>query len=99
MAGSIHKTVCPHDCPDTCSISATVEEGRVIACDGDADHPFTQGFLCHKVRRYPERIYSPDRILYPLRRIGQKGEGRFVRITWDEALDEVAGRLTAIAAR
>ena len=99
MAGSIHKTVCPHDCPDTCSISATVEEGRVTACDGDPDHPFTQGFLCHKVHRYPERIYSPDRILHPLRRVGKKGEGRFVRITWDEALDEVAGRLTAIAAR
>ena len=97
MAHSTHKTVCPHDCPDTCSISATVEEGRVTACDGDPDHPFTQGFLCHKVHRYPERIYSPDRILHPLRRVGKKGEGRFVRITWDEALDEVAGRLTAIA--
>jgi len=62
------------------------------------DHPFTQGFLCHKVHRYPERIYSPDRILHPLRRVGKKGEGRFVRITWDKALDEVAGRLTTIAA-
>ena len=97
MAHATHKTVCPHDCPDTCSISATVEGGRVTACDGDPDHPFTQGFLCHKVRRYPERIYSPARVLYPLRRVGKKGEGRFVRITWDEALDEVAGRLTSIA--
>jgi anaerobic selenocysteine-containing dehydrogenase len=97
MAYSIHKTVCPHDCPDTCSILATVEDGRVTACAGDPEHPFTQGFLCHKVRRYPERIYSPLRVLHPLRRAGKKGEGRFVRISWDEALAEIADRLGAIA--
>ncbi len=97
MAHSIHKTVCPHDCPDTCSILATVADGRVIACDGDPGHPFTQGFLCHKVRRYPERIYSPQRILHPLRRIGTKGEGRFARVSWDDALHEIADRLATIA--
>src|SRR5512136_197654 len=98
MAPSTHKTVCPHDCPDTCSILATVEDGRVTVCDGDPGHPFTQGFLCHKVRRYSERIYSPLRIHYPMRRVGQKGEGKFVRISWDEALAETADRLRAIAA-
>lgn len=97
MATSTHRTVCPHDCPDTCSILATVEDGRVIACDGDPEHPFTQGFLCHKVHRYPERIYSPLRVLHPLRRVGRKGDGRFVRICWDEALTEVADRLRTIA--
>ena len=97
MARSTHKTVCPHDCPDTCSILATVEDGRVTACDGDPAHPFTQGFLCHKVHRYPERIYSPLRVLHPLRRVGKKGDGRFVRISWDDALTEIAERLRAIA--
>jgi anaerobic selenocysteine-containing dehydrogenase len=95
MALSIYKTVCPHDCPDTCSILATVEDARVTACDGDPDHPFTQGFLCHKVHRHPERIYSPLRIPHPMRRAGQKGEGRFARISWDEALAEVAGAADA----
>jgi anaerobic selenocysteine-containing dehydrogenase len=94
----ILKTVCPHDCPDTCSILATVEDGRVTACEGDPDHPFTHGFLCHKVHRYPERIGSPLRVLHPMRRIGGKGEGRFARISWGEALDEIASRLHAVAA-
>lgn len=94
----VRKTVCPHDCPDTCSILATVEGGRVVRCDGDPEHPFTQGYLCHKVARYPERIYSPLRVLHPMRRIGAKGEGRFARITWDEALDEIADRFRRIAA-
>lgn len=87
------KTVCPHDCPDTCSIVAQVEEGRVISTKGDPAHPFTRGALCAKVIRYSERIYSPDRLLYPLRRVGAKGEGRFERVSWDEALDEIASRL------
>jgi anaerobic selenocysteine-containing dehydrogenase len=97
MARFIRKTVCPHDCPDTCSILATVEDGRVTHCDGDTDHPFTQGGLCHKVHRYAERIYSPLRVLTPVRRVGRKGEGTFAPISWDEALAEVADRLKAIA--
>jgi anaerobic selenocysteine-containing dehydrogenase len=97
MAEIIRKTVCPHDCPDTCSILATVEDGRVTNCDGDPDHPFTQGGLCHKVHRYAERIYSPLRVLFPMRRVGRKGEGKFARISWDEALAEVADRLQEIA--
>lgn len=82
MAASILKTVCPHDCPGTCSFLATVKDRRVVSCDGDPDHPFTQGGLCHKVHRYAERIYSP-------RRVGRKGKGRFARTSWDEALAEV----------
>jgi anaerobic selenocysteine-containing dehydrogenase len=93
----IRKTVCPHDCPDTCSILATVEDGRVTRCEGDPDHPFTQGGLCHKVNRYAERIYSPLRVLHPMRRVGRKGEGKFARISWDEGLQEIADRLKAIA--
>ena len=87
------KTVCPHDCPDTCSIVAQVVDDRVISTKGDPAHPFTRGALCAKVIRYSERIYSPDRLLYPLRRVGAKGEGRFERISWDEALDEITSRL------
>jgi anaerobic selenocysteine-containing dehydrogenase len=97
MAQFIRKTVCPHDCPDTCSILTKVEDGRVVSCDGDPDHPFTRGGLCHKVHRYAERIYSPLRILHPMRRMGGKGGGKFAPISWDEALDEVADRLKAIA--
>ncbi|MCL4763992.1 MAG: molybdopterin-dependent oxidoreductase, partial [Burkholderiales bacterium] len=88
---------CPHDCPDTCAMLVTVEDGRAIAIRGDPAHPPTQGRLCTKVARYLDRTYSPQRLLHPLRRTGRKGEGRFERITWDEALDTIAGRLAAIA--
>lgn len=90
--------VCPHDCPDTCGMTVTVEEGRAIALGGDPDHRFTQGFLCVKVNHYLERVYSPERILHPLKRVGKKGEGRFERISWDEALDTVARRFQAVIA-
>jgi anaerobic selenocysteine-containing dehydrogenase len=101
MAESIRqtlKTTCPLDCPDACSVLATVENGRVVRLQGDPDHPFTRGFLCHKVVNYDRRLYSPLRVFYPLRRIGAKGEGKFARITWDEALDEIASRFKSIAA-
>jgi anaerobic selenocysteine-containing dehydrogenase len=75
----------------------TVENGRAIRVAGDPEHPFTQGFLCTKVNRYVERTYHPDRLLYPLRRVGPKGSGRFARIGWEEALAEIAERLTTIA--
>ena len=74
-----------------------VEDGRATRVSGDPDHPPTQGFLCTKVARYLERVYNPDRLLYPMRRIGAKGEGRFERITWDEALDTIADRFRQIA--
>ena len=89
------KVVCPHDCPDTCVMTVDVEDGRAVAIGGDPDHRFTQGYLCAKVSHYLERVYSPDRILHPMKRVGRKGEGRFARISWDEALDLVAGRLPA----
>lgn len=91
-------SVCPLDCPDTCSLAVTVADGRVTAVDGSHRNPYTAGFICAKVRRYPERVYSPLRILYPQRRIGAKGEGRFERIGWDEALALIAARFTAIIA-
>jgi anaerobic selenocysteine-containing dehydrogenase len=92
------KVVCPHDCPDTCVMTVDVEDGRAVGLGGDPDHRFTQGFLCAKVNHYLERVYSPDRILYPMKRVGAKGEGRFERITWDEALDLIAGRFREVIA-
>ena len=90
---------CPHDCPDTCALRITVENGRVTRVAGDHEHPPTHGALCTKVSRYPERTYSPERVLTPLKRVGQKGEGRFEPVGWDEALDAIAERLKLIAAR
>jgi len=91
------RVACPHDCPDTCAMLVTVENGRAVDVRGAPDHPTTQGTLCTKVARYLERTYSSERILHPLRRVGRKGDGRFRRISWDEALDEIAGRFAAIA--
>jgi anaerobic selenocysteine-containing dehydrogenase len=93
------RAVCPHDCPDTCGMVVTVDpvEKRAISLRGDADHPFTAGFLCAKVNHYLERVYHPDRLKYPLRRVGKKGEGQFERITWDAAIREIATRLKAIS--
>jgi anaerobic selenocysteine-containing dehydrogenase len=88
---------CPHDCPDTCAMLVEVEDGRATRVSGDPAHPPTQGFLCTKVTRYLERVYNPDRLLYPMRRIGAKGQGHFERISWDEALDTIARRFTEIA--
>ena len=91
-------SVCPLDCPDTCSLSVTIEDGRVAAVDGSRRAPLTDGFICAKVRRYPERIYSPLRVLYPQRRVGAKGDGRFERITWDDAIALIAERFRRIIA-
>lgn len=91
------KAVCPHDCPDTCSMVVTLEAGRAVKIEGDPEHRFTGGFLCAKVSKYLDRVYHEGRLLYPQRRVGAKGEGRFVRISWDEALDEIASRFKQIA--
>jgi len=91
------RVACPHDCPDTCSMLVTVENGCAVELRGAPDHPTTQGTLCTKVARYLDRTYSADRILFPMRRAGRKGEGRFTRISWDDALDEIARRFDAIA--
>ncbi len=90
---------CPHDCPDTCAWQVTVEDGAAVKLVGDASHPITRGGLCAKVNHYLERVYSQDRLLYPMRRTGPKGDGRFERVGWDEALDGIAGRLQEIVAR
>ena len=95
---TIAKVVCPHDCPDTCVMTVSVEDGRAVALGGDPEHAFTQGFLCAKVNQYLDRVYSPERILHPLRRVGRKGEGRFERVSWDAALDEIAARFREVIA-
>jgi molybdopterin guanine dinucleotide-containing S/N-oxide reductase-like protein len=92
--------VCPHDCPDACGTLITVEDGRATKIQGDPAHPVTQGFLCAKVAKYLDRVYSPDRVLYPMRRVGTKGTGgpeAFQRISWEEALSEVTSRLKSIS--
>lgn len=99
MSTTLVRAACPHDCPDTCAIRVTVQEGRAIKVQGDPDHPPTHGALCTKVSRYPERTYHADRVLYPLKRSGAKGSGQFVRVSWDEALGDIAARLKTIAAR
>jgi anaerobic selenocysteine-containing dehydrogenase len=92
------RVACPHDCPDTCAMLVTVENGVATKIQGDPSMPFTDGTLCTKVAYYLERTYAPDRLLHPMRRIGRKGEGKFERITWDQALDEIAARLKSLAA-
>src|SRR5262245_50501890 len=91
------RAVCPHDCPDTCSMVVTVQDDRAIDLRGNAEHPFTNGFLCGKVARYLERVYHADRLQYPLKRVGPKGTGRFERISWDEAVDTIAAQFAALA--
>jgi anaerobic selenocysteine-containing dehydrogenase len=87
---------CPLDCPDTCSWIVTVRDGVPVKLRGNPDHPFTQGTLCVKVNQYLEHTAAPDRLLHPLRRVGGKGEGRFERISWEDALSEIAERLTGV---
>jgi anaerobic selenocysteine-containing dehydrogenase len=90
---------CPHDCPDTCALVTTVQDGVALRVQGNAMHPATAGVLCNKVSHYPERTYHPERLLQPLKRVGPKGSGRFAPVGWNEALDDIAARLRAIAAR
>jgi anaerobic selenocysteine-containing dehydrogenase len=115
---SVVKAACPHDCPDACGVLITVDDGRATRIQGDPEHPVTRGFLCAKVAKYLDRVYSPDRVLYPMRRVASKGpagaapnagksaratqastqaDQTWQRISWDEALDEIASRLRAVA--
>ncbi|MEV6770227.1 molybdopterin-dependent oxidoreductase [Nocardia sp. NPDC051030] len=87
---------CPLDCPDACSWVVTVEDGVAVGLRGNKEHPVTRGALCVKVNRYLEQVQSPERIQYPMRRVGPKGAGQFERISWDEALGEIATRLDGI---
>jgi anaerobic selenocysteine-containing dehydrogenase len=95
----IVRAACPHDCPDTCALLVTVSDGVATEVRGDPQHPTTAGVLCTKVSRYTERTYHKERLLYPMKRTGAKGEGKFERISWDEAIDTIALRLQEIAAR
>jgi anaerobic selenocysteine-containing dehydrogenase len=92
-AGRAVATVCPLDCPDSCSLDVTVHEGRIVRIDGSHASPVTRGYICAKVRRFGERVYGADRLRYPARRKGPKGAGEFERISWDEALTTIADRL------
>jgi anaerobic selenocysteine-containing dehydrogenase len=112
MAKQVVHAACPHDCPDACGVLITVEDGRATRIQGDPEHPVTRGFLCAKVAKYLDRVYSPDRVLYPMRRVGPKGPAAgassagqgarataiWRRIPWDEALDEIASRFRTIRA-
>src|ERR1700693_531026 len=104
MKQGVH-AACPHDCPDACGGVITVQDGRATKIQGDPSHPVTRGFLCAKVAKYLDRVYSPDRVLYPMRRVRAKGpkpDARgaqsFERISWDEALDQISGRFRQIIA-
>lgn len=88
----IKPSVCPYDCPDCCGLLITVEDGKAVCVAGDPEHAFTRGTLCPKMAHYERTVHSPKRIMTPLRRIGQKGEGRFSPIGWDEAIEEIARR-------
>ncbi len=90
------RTACAHDCPDLCSLLVTVEDGRIVRIQGDPDHPVTDGFACAKVSRDMDLVHSPERVRAPLRRVGKKGAGAFEPVSWDAALDEIAGRWRAI---
>lgn len=89
-------TACPLDCPDSCSLSVTVERGRVVKIDGNDQAPSTAGYICGKVRKFERRIYGPERLLHPMLRTGPKGRPAFERITWDEALDLIVRRIEAV---
>ncbi|RZM00440.1 MAG: molybdopterin oxidoreductase family protein, partial [Variovorax sp.] len=88
---------CPHDCPDTCSLVTTVQDGVAVKLQGNPAHFHTGGVLCAKVSRYLERCTHPERLLQPMKRVGAKGEGRFEPVSWDAALDDIAARLRAVA--
>src|SRR3984885_5898920 len=93
----VQPSVCALDCPDCCSLLINVEDGKGSHLRGNPAHPVTRGFLCGKVARYLDREYSPDRLLYPRKRVGAKGEGKFQRISWDEALETIAERLRRVS--
>jgi anaerobic selenocysteine-containing dehydrogenase len=89
---TVVETACPLDCPDACSLAVTVQQRKIVKIDGSRKNPVTDGYICAKVRRFGERVYGADRLLYPAVRTGRKGSGQFKRVTWDEAIDLVASR-------
>ncbi|MGB6333995.1 MAG: molybdopterin-dependent oxidoreductase, partial [Thermoanaerobaculia bacterium] len=99
MTSEIHRTTCVLDCPDACALEVEVREGRIERIGGSQDHPDTNGFICGKVAGFADRVYHPERLLHPLRRVGAKGERRFERISWDDAITETCDRLGEIRDR
>ena len=95
---SVVQTACPLDCPDACTLNVTVRGGRVTKVDGANENHITNGYICSKVRRFPERVYGDDRLLHPAIRRGAKGSGQFTRATWDDALDLIAEKFKAARA-
>jgi anaerobic selenocysteine-containing dehydrogenase len=94
----IFKTVCPHDCPSACGLEVQLDaNGKIAKVHGGRQHSYTDGVICAKVSRYSERIYHPDRVTVPLRRVGEKGAGKFTEISWEEALDEITQRFGDVA--
>lgn len=92
------KTICPYDCPTSCGLLAKTDGRRILDIKGDLDHPAARGLICGKMKRYMDSVHSPDRILTPRKRAGNKGEGRFVPISWDEAVEEITGKWKEILA-
>jgi anaerobic selenocysteine-containing dehydrogenase len=88
--------VCPFDCPDTCGLSVTLEDGRITTITGDKEHPVTQGAICNKVRQLADRVYHPERLLYPMKRTGAKGTLSFERISWEEVYELLVGRMNEV---
>ncbi len=99
MKSSFIRGACPHDCPDTCGVVTELQDGRAVNFYGDPDNPVTRGWLCAKVRPYLDHVYHPNRLLHPLRRAGPKGSGQWQRITWSEAIAEIAKRWKEIIAK
>ena len=92
---TVVETACPLDCPDACSLAVTVKSGKIVTIDGSRKNPVTDGYICAKVRRFGERVYGPDRLLYPAVRSGRKGSGQFTRVTWDEAIELIATKFVS----
>ncbi|MDQ7958588.1 MAG: molybdopterin oxidoreductase family protein [Pseudomonadota bacterium] len=97
LSNAVVRGACPHDCPDTCALVTTVQDGRAIKLQGNPDHRHTAGVLCTKVSRYIERNDHPERLTQPMRRVGPKGAGRFEPVSWDLALDDIADRLARLS--
>ena len=98
VATKLVRGACPHDCPDTCAVVTEVRDGQAVRFTAQPEHPVTQGWLCAKVRPYLERVYHPERLLYPMRRVGPKGGGEWRRLSWEEAIGEIADRWRRIIA-
>ena len=96
MTTTLHRSVCPYDCPDACGLMVRVENERAVDVSGDPEHPFTRGALCPKMNRYQDTVHHPERLTTPLLRVGPKGSGDFAPIGWDEALERITGRWRAI---